>query len=81
VLSGLAPFGHREAGVIRVAGSAIKLGGWVVTLIDFEMNGIHPELKGALFHELHGSLANSLPTILRLDIEFIDKRTPWYSKL
>ena len=73
MLAGLEQLCHQEAGVIVVASSAIEFCGGVVALIDLEMEGIHTQLPSALLDELHGAPANSLPAILRLDIQLIDE--------
>src|SRR5271155_280111 len=74
VFIGLEPFCHQEARVILVTYAAIKLRSRIVALIDFEMDGVHSQFANALFDKLHGAPANSLPPILRLDVQLIDER-------
>src|SRR5580700_6709072 len=37
------------------------------------MDGVHPQLAGTLFNKLHGAASNSLPPVLRLDVQLINK--------
>src|ERR1700752_1936234 len=59
--------------MVLVARASVKLEGRIIARVHFEMEGLDTQFARALFDELHGTAANSLPPVLWFNIQFVDE--------
>jgi hypothetical protein len=68
------PFGHRAAVVIHISGPSVQRQSRFIPAIHFQVNRFHTKRASAVRNKVRRPRPKARARILRLDLQFIDKR-------
>ena len=60
--------------VIFKSGSPIKLESRIISIVDFQVDGVNAHLASLLFEIFYGSFAVTATAVSSIDVEFVDER-------